>query len=117
MHVTFTMEGGIAYFPGLSQPVAIDSDELPEQEARELERLVEATRFFDRPTTSGPPARGAADYLQYTVTVQVGGRQHTVRLTDPVEDPGFQALLNYLRAKAKALRAAARARPSPERPS
>ena len=116
MRVTFTMEGGIAYFPGLSRPVTIDSGELPDHEARELERLIEAARFFDRPATAGPPARGATDYYQYTVTVEVGGRQHTVRLTDPVEDPGLQALLNYLRATAKALRAEARARPSPERP-
>ncbi len=112
MRVTFTMEGGIAYFPGLSRPVTINSDELPEQETRELERLVEAACFFDQPATAGSPARGAADYHQYTVTVEVGGRQHTVRVTDPVENPGLQALLHYLRAKAKTVRA----RPSPECP-
>lgn len=117
MRITFTMEGGIAYFPGLSRPVTIDSSELLKQEASELERLVEAARFFDQPATTGPPARGAADYYQYTITVEVRGRQHTVRVTDLVEDAGLQVLLRYLRAKAKALQAAARTPPSPERPA
>lgn len=110
MRITFTMEGGIAYFPGLSQPVIIDSGELPRQETNELEQMVEAARFFDQPATIRPTARGAADYYQYTVTVEEGGRQHTVRMTDLVEDAGLQVLLHYLRAKAKAVRT----RPSPE---
>ncbi|NJD68947.1 MAG: hypothetical protein C3F12_08680 [Candidatus Methylomirabilota bacterium] len=115
MRITFTMEGGIAYLPGLSHPVVIDSSQLPEQEAGELEQLVEAARFFDQPAIMGSPERGAADYYQYTVTVEINGRRHTVRVTDLVEDAGLQVLLRYLRAKAKALRAAARTRPSPER--
>jgi hypothetical protein len=106
------MEGGIAYFPGLSKPVMIDSNELPKEEAAELKRLVDAARFFDLPTVAGAPPRGAADYHQYTVTVEDSGRRHTVQLTDPIEDPNCQRLLGYLRAKVKVLRTAARARAS-----
>lgn len=111
MRITFRMEGGIAYFPGLSRPVVIDTGKLTEQEADELEQIVEAARFFEQPATISPPARGAADYYQYTVTIEARGRQHTVRMTDLVEDAGLQVLLHYLRAKAKAVLA----RPSPER--
>jgi hypothetical protein len=106
------MEGGIAHFPGLSRPSVIDSDELPEEEAGELERRVEAARFFDLATTVGTPPRGAADYRQYTVTVEAGGQQHTVRLADPVGDPNLQALLDYLKKRARALRTGVPGRPS-----
>lgn len=108
MRLTVTMEGGIAYFPGLSRPVTVDSSELPAQEAGELERLVEAAHLFDQPAAAGPPARGAADYCQYTITVEAGERRHTLRVTEPIDDPGLQVLLHYLRARMKALRSRAR---------
>ncbi len=106
LRVRFQTEGGIAFFPGLSEPVTIDGDELPEEDAVELERRVEEARFFDLPARVSEPQRGAADYRQYTITVEDGGRSHTVRAVDPVEDPGLQTLVNYLNAKAKALRRA-----------
>lgn len=104
MRLAFTMEGGIASFPGLSRPVTLDSDHLSQEEAGELERLVQAARFFDRPTRVGVPPRGAADYRRYTITIADGGRRHTVQVVEPVEDPDLQRLLAYLQAKAKALR-------------
>jgi hypothetical protein len=104
MRIHFKMEGGLAYFPGLSRPVTIDSSELPAAEATELQRLVDAAGFFDRPETSAPPPRGAADYQRYTITIEENGRRHTIELTDPVGDPDLQRLLAYLRGKAKALR-------------
>lgn len=103
MRIYFKTEGGIAYFPGLSKPVIIDSNELPAEEARELEQLVSAARFFDLPTVVGAPPRGAADYHRYTIKVEDGRRSHTVQLSALVKDPQIQVLLDYLRAKAKAL--------------
>ncbi len=98
MRIQFKTEGGMAYLPGLSKPVAIDTDELPVAEANELEQLIEAAGFFELPATSVPP-RGAADYQQYTISVTAPGRSHTARLTDPIEDPHIRELINYLRAK------------------
>lgn len=99
MRIQFKMEGGIAYFPGLSEePIMIDSDELPKQEADELKQLVNAAHFFNLPAEIGSPLPGAADYFQYTITIEEDGRnQHTVRLTDPIKDPNLQALVTYLR--------------------
>ena len=99
MRIQFKMEGGIAYFPGLSKPITIDSDELPKQESDELKRLVNATRFFDLPTVTGSPSPGASDYRQYTITIEDDGKQHTVHLTDPIQDPNLQALLTYLKTR------------------
>jgi hypothetical protein len=116
MRVQLKTEGGSAYFPGLSKPITIDSAEMPAEEAAELDRLVKAARFFDQPALVGAPAPGAADYQQYTITIDDGKQHHTVRMTDFATDPDLQALLNYLQAKAKALRAAARARAADHRP-
>ena len=99
MRIQFKMEGGIAYFPGLSKPITIDSDQLPKQESDELKRLVDATHFFALPAVMGSPSPGAADYRQYTITIQDEGKQHTVHVTDLIEDPNLQALLTYLRAR------------------
>ena len=113
MRVIFQTEGGIAHFPGLSRPVTVETDQLPEQEAAELRELMEAARLLDRPAQAGKTARGAADYRQYAITVEADNRQYTVRLTDPVEDPDLQRLLRFLREQAKAQRAKARAGSSP----
>jgi hypothetical protein len=104
VRIQLQMEGGLAAFPGLSQPVTIDTQKLPEKEAGELERLVHAARFFDRPATAGTPTRGAGDYRQYTITVEEGGRRHTVRLADPVADADLGALLAAVQAAARAAR-------------
>jgi hypothetical protein len=112
MRIQWKTEGGLAYFPGLSRPVTLESSTLPEAEAAAVRRLVEAARFFDLPPTVGTPARGAADYHRYTITIEDGGQRHTVQATDPVEDPTLQALLTYLKGKATALRTEARQRAS-----
>src|ERR687884_2261386 len=98
MRVTFTMEGGFVYLPP-SEPVTIDTDDLPVEEANELERLIETVGFFELPETS-PPPRGAADYLRYTISATTPEHSHTVHLTDPIGDPAVQALVEYLEAKA-----------------
>ncbi|MCS6924450.1 MAG: hypothetical protein NZ578_00980 [Candidatus Binatia bacterium] len=104
MRIRFKTEGGIAHFPGLSQPVTIDCDQLPTQEAREVEQLVADARFFALPAGAGAGRQGAADYRHYTITVEAEGRRHTVQVSDPVADPALQRLVAYLQAKARALR-------------
>jgi hypothetical protein len=105
MRVRFKMDGGFVYLPARSEPTTIDTEELPAEEAKELERLIEAAGFFELPETSSPP-RGAADYLRYTISVSTPERGHTVQLTDPIEDPHLQALVEYLEAKARESRRA-----------
>jgi hypothetical protein len=99
MRVRFKMDGGFVYLPARSEPTTIDTDDLPAEEAKELERLIEAAGFFELPETTSPP-RGAADYLGYTISVTTPERTHTAHLTDPIEDPHLQALVEYLEARA-----------------
>jgi hypothetical protein len=100
MRVRFKTDGGFVYLPARSEPTTIDTDDLPAEEAEELERLIEAAGFFELPETSSPP-RGGADYLRYTISVMSPEHRHTVHLADPIEDPHLQALVEYLEAKAR----------------
>lgn len=104
MQIQFSMEGGIASFPGLSRPVGINTDQLTSEETAKLGRLVEAAEFFNLPPQIGKPSRGAADYRQYTVTIEEGPRRHTIRMIDPVENTDLKRLLAFIRAKANELR-------------
>ena len=108
MRIEFSQTGGIGYFPGLNKPVTVEVDHLEKEEAEELKRLVEAARFFDLPATVGSPARGAADYQHYMLTVEDGGRRHTVRVLVPVEDPLLDDLVRAIQKHVKAARAADR---------
>jgi len=97
MRVHLKIDGGVAYFPGLSRPITIDSEALPAQEADKLMQLLDAAHFFDLPPVINIPLPGAADYRRYTITVDDDSKHHTVQLTDPIEDPNLQALITYLR--------------------
>ena len=108
MRIDFTQGGGLGYFPGLSKPVTIEVDRLGASEVEELKRLVEAAHFFDLPATIGAPARGAADYQYYALTVEDSGRRHTVRIFIPVEDVTLQDLIQAVQKQVKAARAVGR---------
>ncbi len=109
MRIRFKMEGGIVHLPSLSEPVTIDTEELPVEQANELERLIEVADFFELSATSAPPP-GAADYKQYTISVTTPSRSHEARLTDPIEDPRVRELVNHLRTKMIEVRLASRKR-------
>lgn len=98
MHLRLETEGGFAVFPGLNQPIEIDTSQLPAAEAAEFTRLVEAAHFFAQPAVTPAPS-GAADYRQYTITVEQDGRTHTVQVADPVTDPALGALVAQLQAQ------------------
>jgi len=63
MRVRFKIDGGFVYLPARSEPTTIDTDDLSAEEAKELERLIDAAGFFELPETPSPP-RGTADYLR-----------------------------------------------------
>jgi hypothetical protein len=108
MRIEFSLEGGLASFPGLSKPVAVDVDLLDKDEAGRLRRLTEAAHFFDLPASAGTPARGAADYQCSILTIDDGTRKHTVRVLEPIDDPALEGLVQAVRKHVKALRAAKR---------
>jgi hypothetical protein len=84
--------------------VVVDSAALTPEESAELQGLVNRAHFFELPSSVGAPPRGAADYRQYTISIEDGERPHTVRLYDPVENPQLQQLIRFLQAKARDVR-------------
>ena len=95
------MQGGIAYFPGLSTPVVIDTEQLPPAQRSTLEGLIRAAQFFALPATIGTKRRGAADFREYTLRVEDGPRDHTVHVTEPYENSELEDLIAALRSHAR----------------
>lgn len=109
MRIEFSQVGGIGYFPGLNKPVTVDVDRLDKKDAEELKRLVDAARFFDLPATIGVPARGAADYQHFILTVEEDdGRRQTIRMLVPIENPTLHELVRAVQKQIKAIRALSR---------
>ena len=104
MRVQFQSEGGLAVFPGLQKLISIDVDALPASDANRLRQLVRAASFFDLPAHIGTPPRGAADMREYTLTIEDGGRRHTVRVAEPITDATLQELVDALQTQARTLR-------------
>ena len=115
MRVTFAMPTtGLGYFPGLAKPVQIDTDQLPEAEARELAKLIEAARFFERPAEPDPAAgRQGADQRHYAITIEQGARRRELQVGEPIDDPELRSLVRLLEVQAKAQRARSRGQPNP----
>lgn len=57
--------------------------------------------WYETLRQAGALPRGAADVRRYMLTIEHSGRRHTVELSDLVDDPALQALLDYLRARAR----------------
>ena len=105
MRIRIQSDGGVGYFPGLAEPVIIDTARLPADEGAHLESMVGAAGFFGRPRTVGDPVPAGADLRHHTITVEDdGGRSHTVEVTEPVDDPTLQALITALRGAVAAAR-------------
>ena len=101
MTITFEMSGGFAHLPALSKPVRIDTAQIEAEARNEIEFLVRQSRFFDQPSRGPTPAKGAADYRVYTITVQDGPHVHTIQLTDPITDINLEQLVSRMRVMAR----------------
>jgi hypothetical protein len=87
--------------PGLRQPVTVDVDKLPTEQASEAHRLLDASNFFAQPAVLPPPAAGAADYREYTITADTGGRKHTVKVPEIGAPPELLDLIDWVQAQAR----------------
>ncbi|GAA2592605.1 hypothetical protein GCM10010399_24040 [Dactylosporangium fulvum] len=95
MKVTLATHGGQAASIYLRLPPrVVDADTLPEEEARELARLVEAAKTAQVAEEEGPGR--ARDAMSYTITVQDGERSTVLTQSDTTMSPAFAALLSWL---------------------
>jgi hypothetical protein len=96
MHIDFSSSGG---FANLQLAYQGDTNTLPEQEAKELARLVEGSGVFELEQDDVNPnvTVGRADVISYRLTVAEGNRQNTLWLNDVTAPASVRPLLTYLR--------------------
>jgi hypothetical protein len=97
--VTVAIDGGPAAFPGLARPFTVDSADLPPEEAAELAKLVEESKFFALPHQ---PGTASPDAQTYTITVGTSARSRTLTLTDPLPNQALRRLVNFVERRRRA---------------
>jgi hypothetical protein len=100
MRIHFERSGGFGG-QAMKRSAVVDSATLSEEEARELYELVGAANFFALPAAP-PPRASQPDAFSYSITVEDGGRQHTVRLSEADVPESLRPLLDWLRRRATA---------------
>ena len=100
MRIHFRRTGG---FAGMRLEVTVDSSELPGEEVERLRLLVRKAHFFELPDALEGAAPGA-DRFSYTLTVESGGRAHTVHASDAAIPDDMRPLLQWLQDAARTRR-------------
>jgi hypothetical protein len=98
MQIDFASSGG---FANLELAYRVDTANLPEEEAKELVRLVESSGVFDLEPEDLPPnpkaAAGPPDVISYRLTLSEGAKQNTLWFNDVTVPASLRPLLEYLR--------------------
>jgi hypothetical protein len=96
MKIYFERSGG---FVGRNVCTVVDTDEIPPEKALKLLEIVEDVDFFSLPETTPEDEvdyPSSVDHLNYRITVEVAGVQHTVETSDTSLPPRLQQLIREL---------------------
>jgi hypothetical protein len=95
LQIEFQRSGG---FAGLTMGTNVDTAELPPDEARELEELVESLEAsgVGESATAGQP-----DRFQYDLTIRRGGKKRSFRLAEQELTPDARELVQRLVERAR----------------
>jgi|SRR5579859_4992989 len=96
MRIEFTRSGG---YTGIRLNRTFDTVQLPEEEAHQLDQLVDAANFFNLPEGL---QSGGADKLQYKISIERDGKTHTVQADERAAPPSLAGLIKKLEAAARA---------------
>lgn len=100
MRFQFTRTGG---FAGTRLTGSIDSATLPEDEVLTLKKELESARFFELPAQLGG-GPGGADRFQYEITVEDGGKKHTIQAGESAIPSYALPLVHHLERLVRASR-------------
>lgn len=96
MKIYFATSGGLMGI--LNKTVIIDSDSFSEKEKYQFENLLKNSDFFN--LQSDPlPARGAADYINYSISIEDGNQKHVVKTNDVTMSNMLEPLVRFLQNK------------------
>jgi hypothetical protein len=89
--ISFERSGGVV---GNTVHHELDLDELPEEEAEYLQRLIEEADFFNVPTSAS--MESAPDAFHYQISIDNGSEKHTVRTTETSMPASLQPLVKEM---------------------
>ena len=98
MQIDFATSGGVA---NVELAYRADTNTMSEDQAKELETLVESSGVFDleQDDTNSNTAIGRADVISYRLTLSEGRRQTTLWMNDITAPASVRPLLVYLRSR------------------
>lgn len=91
MRIHFERTGG---FAGICLRTTLDMNQLPPEEAQDLQEMLEETHFFELPAVMDDAA--GTDQMAYTLTVETNEHQHTVQTSDMAAPDALRPLLRKL---------------------
>lgn len=91
MHIEFVRTGG---FAGIRLTTTVDTEQLPQEQASTLDRLISDAAFFKLPEKILPQSP-APDRFVYQVTV-AADQTHSITVSDAAAPEPLRPLLNYL---------------------
>lgn len=94
--VSYRLEGGIAYFPGLAVERSFETESLPRAQQDALLDLFETVRTH-RLGSTAPTTRRGADQQSYVIEVQEGSGVRRLVVSEFDQDPAAQELVARLR--------------------
>ncbi len=100
MRIHFVRTGG---FAGMRLASTIDSDALPEEENQTLRSELDNANFFELPAQLTGDS-GGADRFQYEITVEEGGKKHTITAGENALPGPVQPLVKHLERLARTSR-------------
>lgn len=96
MKIYFSTSGGLMGI--LNNNVMIDSDTFPEKEKYQFENLIRHSDFFNL-QSDRPPRHGAADYINYSISIEDGKQKHTVKTNDVTMSSQLEPVIRFLQNK------------------
>lgn len=94
--IFFERTGG---FMGRKVSASIDLDNLPDEQAKLLDELLDEADFFDLPADLTKPTM--PDAFTYNITVSTNKGKHTVRCSDSTAPDDLRPLLDELSRQAR----------------
>ena len=96
MQIIFERSGG---FMGRKVSLSLDLEELPEDQAKILKRLVDESGFFD--LSINPPEKSVPDEFTYSILINTETNQRTIQVGETNFPPVLRPLLENLMARTR----------------
>lgn len=91
MKIKIEQSGG---FSGISLSKEMETDELPTPLENTIKELLDEKRTH---LPKGSRRRGAADYLNYKITIQNGNKDHVIECNEHDMDNNMRSLISYVK--------------------